>query len=54
MFDMIESFSSGTTTFLVAKKGIFKKFLSLQLSVMILVYLDAEIDYRPFLLFYLA
>ena len=43
---MIGSFASGTTTALKIN------LLTLQLSIVIFCYLEAEIGYRPFLLFY--
>ena len=48
---MIGSFESGATAFLVAKNGTKKTFQMLKFLIAILHYLEAEIDYRPFILF---
>ena len=48
---MIGSFASGANAFLVAKNGTKKTFKTLQFFIAILRYLEAEIDYGPFILF---
>ena len=48
---MIESLASGANASLVAKNGTKKTFQMLQFSMAILCYLEAEIDYRPYILF---
>ena len=49
---MIGSLASGAYASLVAKNGAKITFEMLQFSMAILCYLGAEIDYRPFILFY--
>ena len=49
--DMIRSLASGANASLVAKNGTKKTFQTLQFSIVISRYLEAEIDYRPFILF---
>ena len=49
--DMIGTLASGTNASLVAKNGTKKTFQTLQFSIVILRYLEAEIDYRLFILF---
>ena len=49
---MIGIFASGATASLVAKIGTKFFFQTLGFSITILCYLQAEIDYRPFMLFY--
>ena len=48
---MIGSLASGANTSLMAKNGTKKTFQMLQFFITILHYLEAEIDYRPFILF---
>ena len=49
---MILSFASSTTASLVAKNRTKKSFQTSQFFIAIMGYIEAEIDYRPFLLFY--
>ena len=49
---MIGIFASGTTASLVAKIGTKKTFRTLGFLIRILRYLEAEIDYRPFMILY--
>ena len=49
---MIGIFASGATASLVAKIGTKKTFQTLGFLIRILRYLEAEIDYRPFMIFY--
>ena len=48
---MIGSFASGANASLVAKNGTKKTFQTLQFLITILCYLEAEIDYTPYILF---
>ena len=48
---MIGSLASGANTSLMAKNETKKTFQTLQFSITILRYLEAEIDFRPFILF---
>ena len=49
---MIGIFASGATASLVAKIGTKKNFLNIGFLIRILRYLEAEIDYRPLMIFY--
>ena len=49
--NIIRSLASGANASLVAKNWTKKTFQTLQFSITILCYLEAEIDYRPFILF---
>ena len=48
---MIGSFASGANASLVAKKGTKKTFQTSRFLIAISRYLEAEIDYKPFILF---
>ena len=48
---MIGSLASGTNTSLVAKNGTRKNFSNIVIFITISCYLEAEINYRPFILF---
>ena len=48
---MIRSLARGANASLVAKNGTKKTFQSVRFSITILRYLEAEIDYRSFILF---
>ena len=52
LFNMKGIFASDATASLVAKIGTKFFFQTLGFSIIILCYLQAEIDYRPFMLFY--
>ena len=51
MPEMTQSFKSGVTNSLVAKNLIEKTFCTSQISIAILAYVEAEIEYRPFYYF---